>query len=124
MAVAIAKAHHLVLNGRAIAWADRINVAAIKRRFAKVVADGSMRLRIGPGHGTGNRRPTVSLAKATEPWVVRITALPFQHRPIDAAAIKPRRRTGFQPTYWQAQGPQRLAQIAGLCADPATRFAG
>ena len=124
MAVTITKTHHLVLNGWAIARADRIDVAAIKCRFPEMVADDPMGLHIGACDSTRNRRPVIGLAKATETGIIIVAVLPFQHRPIDGAAIKSGRRARLQPAHRQAHCPQRLAQIAGLRSDPATRLAG
>ena len=54
MAVAIAKTHHLVLDGRAIARAGPLEGAAIDRRTRQILADYGMGGRRGAGDMAGH----------------------------------------------------------------------
>ena len=50
----VGKAHNLIFNRGAIPWPDPLNMPAIHRRAAKIVADNLMRFFIGMRNTAGN----------------------------------------------------------------------
>src|SRR5690606_15350105 len=106
----VGKTHHLVLDRRAIARADTLDLAAVHRRAVQRASDDL----VGAFAGVGDpARPLfgmlIAAAEETEDRARVVAGLYLQPREIDGAAVDARRRAGLQPVRTQRQ----LAQAPG-----------
>ncbi len=110
VAVAAGEAHHLVLDGGAIARTDTLDLAGIERRPVQIGLDQPM--------GTGGRAGDVALnlaggdpAGEKREGLGRIVAgLRLETRPIDGAAVEPRRRSGLETAQAESKPLQGLGK--------------
>ena len=109
------KAHHLVLDGGAVARANALDHAAVERAALDVVQNDPVGLGVGIGdpalhlvvHGcVGQEAEGLQLA-------VRVAGLAFQLAEIDAAAVHPGRGAGLEPAQRQTGGLQAVGQGVG-----------
>src|SRR6476469_9456445 len=84
MAIAVAEAANLVLDGRAIARADALNIARIERRTPGIGADNIVRRVIGPGDRAMELRQN-TLTEGRHRPKVSIRLLAGQTTPVDRA---------------------------------------
>src|SRR5690606_18799921 len=125
MTVAVAEAMDLVLDRRAIAWADPADRAREQGRAVEVRADDVVRplvgardraeeLRCGPAGTHRRHRP-----------VVPVRFLPVERGPVDRTTIESRRRPGLEPGERQTElAKLRRQRRRRALADAATRHAG
>src|SRR5579864_4733209 len=103
MPLFVRKAHHLVLDRRAVAWAAALNRPRVHRRAPDVRANQLVRSRVGEGQMTWELRPCDAF-RAKRKWRRRLIAgLHLETRVIDSAAIEARTRTGLQPPNAKAE---------------------
>src|SRR5579862_3504075 len=96
MPVALAKAHDLVLDGRAIARAAALDLPRIHGRAVHVGANDVVRRRRGPRDATLNLRVGDMVGQRRK-WLGRLVPrLQLQRRPVDRAAIQPWRRASLE----------------------------
>ena len=96
VAVAVGKAHNLVLNRRTIARTNAGRATAIDRRFAEALGDDLMRGFIGIGDaagdlGAGNGQSARCGQERKRRWAF-VASLALNRVPIDRAAIQARWR--------------------------------
>src|SRR5205814_1994455 len=94
----VGKFDDLIFYGRAITWADGLNLAGVHGRAVHVLANDAMGLRRGPGDVAGHLRIVMRnpLGAKTERSGIRIAGLNLKLRPINGAAIETRRGPGLQ----------------------------
>ena len=98
----IGKAHHLVLDGWAIAGPGAFDLPGIHGRTVQVGADQIVAGRRGFGNMAIDLRGGYLVAHKGK-WVRRhIAFLHLQIGPMDRAAVQARRRPGFQAAHGQA----------------------
>ena len=116
------KAHHLVLDGRAVARADALDLAAVQRRAVQRVADDLVGLFGGVGDPAADLlRMFVHRTEEGHHRARRVAGLLVHHAVIQRAAVDARRRAGLQAvdlerTLAQAcgqRGGRRVAHAAG-----------
>ena len=115
VAVFACKAHHLVLDGRAIARAHALDHAAVERAALDVVQNDLVRFRVRVGdpalhlvvHGC-IRHEAEGLQLA-----VRVAGLAFQLTEVDAAAVHAGRGAGLEPAQRQTGCFQAVGQGVG-----------
>ena len=117
VAVLARKAHHLVLDGGAVARANALDHAAIERAALDVIQNDPVGLGVGVGdpafhlvvHGCiGHKAEGLQL-------IVRVAGLAFQLGKIDAAAVHPGRGTGLEPAQRQPGSLQAVGQgVSGV----------
>ena len=101
------KTVNLVLDRRAVARADAVNHAGIKRRTIQTGTDDLVCALIGAGHPAGQLAQGGLRAAEEGKKRQRIVRMLLAHdRKIDAARIEPRRGSGFQPPDRQGQFTQ------------------
>ena len=115
VAVLARKAHHLVLDGRAVARANTLDHATVERAALDVIQNDPVGLGVGIGDpalhlvvhgGVGQEAEGLQLA-------VRVAGLAFQLAEIDAAAVHPGRGAGLEPAQRQTGGLQAVGQGVG-----------
>src|SRR5205823_2490324 len=110
VAVALAEAHDLVLDRRAIARAATRNLPGIHRRAVNVVANNTMGRLDRAGDAALDLRVFDPLGQGRE-WLRRLVAgLQLDRTPVDGAAIEPWRRAGLEPAERKADPLQRAGQ--------------
>src|SRR5262249_31406513 len=97
MAVAVAEAVHLVLDGWAIAWSPAPDVATEQRRAIEGGANQFMGGERGAGDSAEERRVATLIGFGGERPGCRVRRLTFQPRPVDGTGIEARRRAGLEP---------------------------
>ena len=115
VAVLARKAHHLILDGGAVARANALDHAAVERAALDVIQNDPVGLRVGIGDpalhlvvhgGVGQEAEGLQL-------IVRVAGLAFQLAEIDAAAVHPGRGAGLEPAQRQTGGLQTISQGVG-----------
>ena len=120
--VALAEAHDLVLDRRAIARAAALDLAGIHRRAMHIGADDRVGRPVGAGDAALDLRVLDALGQRRERLRRIVARLHLEARPVDGAAIEPRRRAGLQPAERKADAFKRLRQPERRrLADPAGR---
>ena len=110
MAVALAEPHDLVFDRWTIARAAARDLSGIHRRAMHVVANDRVRglaVRVMPHSICGVFDP---LGQRRERLGRLVARLHLQRRPVDRAAVEPRRRAGLQPAERKADIFQRARQ--------------
>ena len=114
MLLAVREAHHLVFDGRAVAWPRAFDCAGEHRRAFQPGADD------GVGRAVRVRDVARHLArmvrrrgKERHRWPRLVAGLHLHDAEIHAAAIEARRRAGLQTIDPQRQRPQTLRQGVG-----------
>ena len=110
MPVAVAEAVDLVLDRRTVARPDaarsRRRTAASGRAIARMIV---VRARVGPGDRAEELGRRAALAHRRHRPVAVVGRLPLERRPVDRAAVEPRRRAGLEPRQRQAERAQLVA---------------
>src|ERR1700685_1379680 len=96
MALLIAKAHHLVLDGRAIARAAALNYAGIHRRAINAAANDGVSIGVGEGEVAGNLGLIDARGAEREGRWGIVAGLKFEAGVIDSAAVKARTGAGLE----------------------------
>src|SRR5579871_3699749 len=102
----------LVLDRRAVARTDRLNLPAVHRGPVNVFADNAVRLGRGVCDVARHLRVVMSdpLRAEAERRRVDVAGLGSETRPVNTASVETRRSAGLQAATAQAQFLQRLAQ--------------
>ena len=108
----IGKFDDLVLDRRTISRANRLNLATVHRRAMHVLANDAVRFGRGPGYIARHLLIVMryALGAKTERRGIGIARLNLKLRPINRAAIEPRRGPSLQAAPAQAEVLQRLAE--------------
>ena len=108
----VGKLDDLVFDRRAIARPDRLDLPAVHGRAMHVLADDAMRLRRGERDVAGHLLVVMRHAPGAEAEGrgIFVAGLHRELRPVDAAAVEPRRRAGLQAAAAQTKRLQRFAQ--------------
>ncbi|KAG1212178.1 hypothetical protein G6F35_010410 [Rhizopus arrhizus] len=116
------KAHHLVLDGGAVARADAFDLAAVQRRAVQRVADDLVGLFGGVGDPAADLlRMLVHRAEEGHHRARRVAGLLVHHAVVQRAAVDARRRAGLQAVHLERalaqarrqRGGRRVAHAAG-----------
>ncbi len=110
MALAVAEAHHLILDGRAIAWAKALDVARIHRRPVKIATDQIVPRRRRPGDPAFDLRHRDTIRQAGERHRLVVRSLLVDARPIDGAPVEAGRRPGLEPSQGKAEPCKSLGE--------------
>ena len=102
---AVGEAHHLVLDGRAVARADAADLAGVHRRAGEVGADDGVGRLGGRGDPAVDLRVGDPLGQERERHRRVVAGLHLQARPVDRAAVEARRRAGLEPAEPQTRAP-------------------
>ena len=111
MALLLLKAHDLILDGRAVARANALNIPAVERRAVEIVENDLVGLGVGVGNvavdlvvhrHAGHKAERLQLA-------VRVAGLTLKLVKVDAAAVDAGRCAGLEP----AQRKAVRDQVAG-----------
>ncbi len=97
MPVALAEAHDLVLDRRAVARAAARDLARIHGRAMDVVANDAMGRLVGAGDAALDLGLCDALGQRRERLGRLVARLHLDRAPVDGAAIEPRRRPGLEP---------------------------
>ena len=110
----------LVFDRRTISRTDGLNLTAVHGRAMNVLANNPLSLWRRPGDVARHLRIVMRdlLSTEAEGRGIRVPGLDLELRPVDGAAIKARRSSGFQTASAQAKLFQSFAQQHGI------RFAG
>ena len=115
MALLFFKADNLVLNGRAVARAHALDVAAVQRRAVQVVQDDAVHFGVGVGdvavHLVVHRRAGQK-AEGLQ-FAVGVAGLALQLGKINAAAVYAGGRAGFEAAQRKALRDKALRQRGG-----------
>ena len=124
MALLLREAHHLVLDGGAVAGAHAFDDAGVHRRLVDGAADDRVRLFVGVGDvtgalGQGGRRAVRGEGEERR----RVVALlGFQAGIIDGVAVQARHGAGLHPAHGKAGGGEPPGQAGrGYVAQTAGR---
>src|SRR5271166_1664504 len=101
----VGKLDDLVFDRRTISWSDGLNLSAVHRRAVHVFADDTLGFRRGPGYVAGDLRIVMRdpLGAKAERSRVGVAGLQLEPGPVDGAAVKARRRAGFQAAAAQSE---------------------
>src|SRR5258706_11723139 len=112
MALACRELHHLVLDGRAVAWPDAANRSRVERRVGQVVADDPVGLRVGVGEPAQRLIEIEALGPVRERPRRLVAGLRRHRVPVDRVAMETRRRAGLEPAALEAELREALAERA------------
>ena len=109
------EAHHLILDGGAVARADTLDHAAVQRAALNVVQNDFMRLGVRVGDPAFHLVVHGCIGQKAEglQFAVRVAGLAFQLGKINAAAVHPGRGAGLEPAQRQTGGFQAVGQGVG-----------
>ena len=121
VAAAVGEADDLVLDRRAVARADALDLAGIHGRAIEVPPDELVGRRGRGGDAAGDLRRGDAVGQIGERNRRVVARLHLQAGPVDRAAVEPRRRPGLETTEREAEPAQggreaergRLADAAG-----------
>ena len=115
VAVLARKAHHLILNGGAVARADTLDHAAVQRAALDVIQNDLMGLGVRVGDPALHLVVHGCIGQKAEglQFAVRVAGLAFQLGKINAAAVHPGRGAGLEPAQRQTGGFQAVGQGVG-----------
>ena len=115
MPVLARKAHHLILNGRAVPGANPLNHAAIEWAALDVVQNDPVGLGVGVGDPAFDLVVHGCIRQKAEglQFTVRVAGLAFQLGEVDASPVDTGRGTGLEPTQGQTGGFQAFGQGIG-----------
>src|SRR5215210_3402504 len=102
MAVAFAKALHLVLDRWAVAGTPTLDRAGEQRRPRKIVSDDFVRAGIRPRDRTMELRLADPVVERGHGPRLRIARLLFEPRPVDRSAVEARRGAGLEAALAEA----------------------
>ena len=111
---AVGKAHHLVLDGGAVAGADALDAAGIERRPVQVGADDGVGALVGVGEPAGYHGPAIALWRGeVAEMQARVPVLALGAVKVDAAAVDAGRGAGLEAGHGKALVPEPVPQFAG-----------
>ena len=115
VAVLAGEAHHLILDGWAVARADTLDHAAVQRAALDVVQNDLVGLRVRVGDPAFHLVVHGCIGQKAEglQFAVRVAGLAFQLGKINAAAVHPGRGAGLKPAQRQTGGFQAVGQGVG-----------
>src|SRR5205823_2251552 len=110
------KLDDLILDRRTVARTNGLNLAAVHRRAMHIFANDAVSLRRSPGDVTGHLfvmmcHPLRAKAKRSG---IGIAWLNLKFRPVNRAAVQPRRGSGLQPAPAQTKFFQGFAEKDGV----------
>ena len=120
--VAVRKTLHLVLDRGTVARAPALDRAGKQGRPIEIRRDDVVRARIRPRDRAA--RAAAAECRRRAPTCVQtvcVARLLLEPRPVDGAAVEPRRRPGFQPALPQADLANLAGQRAARTARPGAR---
>ena len=115
VALLILKAHDLILDRRAVARANALDVAAVQRRAVQIFQNDP----VGLGVGVGNVAVDLVVHRLTRQkaerlqFFIRVTGLALQLGKVDTAAMHTGRGAGFKTTQRKAVFDQTFRQGCG-----------
>ncbi len=110
---AVAEAHDLVLDGRAIARAGAADLAGVDGRAVEVGADDAVGFLGGVRDVAGDLRRLDALGEERERHGRIVAVLGGEARPVDGFAVEARGCAGFQAAHGQAEGVKPVRQPDG-----------
>ena len=115
VAVLAGEAHHLILNGGAVARADTLDHAAVQRAALDIIQNDLVGLRVRVGNPAFHLIVQGCIGQKAEglQFAVRVAGLAFQLGKINAAAVHPGRGAGLEPAQRQTGGLQAVGQGVG-----------
>ena len=115
MTVLAGEAHHLILNGGAVARADTLDHAAVQRAALDIVQNDFMRLGVRVGDPAFHLVVHGCIGQKAEglQFAVRVAGLAFQLGKINAAAVHPGGGAGLEPAQRQTGSFQAVGQGVG-----------
>src|SRR5579859_6670110 len=111
----IRKFDDLVFDGRAVARADALDLAAIERGTMNIGLQNAARLGGGVADVTGDLRAVDSFRQERKRRGLGIAGLGLELRPVDGAAVEAGRGTGFEASPLKAESAQLIAEDLGGC---------
>ena len=110
MALLVPKAHHLVLDRRAVARALAVDHARVHRRAIEAATDNVVGRLVGEGQMTRDLRLCDPLGAKRERRGRLIAGLHFELRVIDRAGVEARARPGLEAANLKAEGGEAVAE--------------
>ena len=109
------EAHHLILNGGAVARADTLDHAAVQRAALDIIQNDLVGLGVRVGDPAFHLVVHGCIGQKAEglQFAVRVAGLAFQLGKINAAAVHPGRGAGLEPAQRQTGGFQAVGQGVG-----------
>ena len=110
MALLVAKAHHLVLDRRAVARAAAVDHAGVHRRAIEAAADNLVGRLVGERQVAGNLRLRDAGGAKGERRRRLVTGLDFERRIIDRTGVEARTRSGLEASDLKTKRGKAVAE--------------
>jgi hypothetical protein len=120
MALLLGEAHHLVLDGGAVARTGGVDLSGVHRRAVEVRADQVVGKAAGVGEPAEDLRLLEPVGEDGERARTLVARSFLQLREVDGGAVDARGRTGLQAAEVQAESPERIGErLRGRLAETA-----